>query len=176
MKRGLASIYALAPVDNILQKRKLCVEKVFGSPPVTSPAYPPRAARCVELWAVLCTTIITNATAITTAIGLASLLSALDSLLGLVLGLDDSVSDSLVVLLAAAPHHDAGNLDDADDAEEEVDGGEQVVLGLDDKTPAGPDEAGGGQGAVLLQGELLGRAGEVGDAGEDEGPLCEMER
>lgn len=101
----------------------------------------------------------------------APLLSALDSLLDLVLGL---LNHSLV-LLAAAPHHDAGDLDDSDDAEEEVDGGEQVVLGLDDEAPARPDEARSRQGAVLLQRELLGRATEVRDAGEDEGPLCELE-
>ena len=101
-----------------------------------------------------------------------ALLSALHSLLGLVLDLSDGISNALVLLLAVAPHHDAGDLDDADDAEEEVDGCEQVVLGLDDEAPAGPDEARGRQGAVLLQRELLGRAGEVGDTGEDEGPLC----
>lgn len=76
-----------------------------------------------------------------------------------------------LVLDAGAVHQDAGALDDTDEAEEEVDGGEEVVLGGDDEAPAGPDQAGGGQGAVLLEGELLGGAGEVGDAGEDEGPL-----
>lgn len=107
---------------------------------------------------------------------MAPLLSALDGLLGLVLGLADGVGDGLDVFLAAAPGQDAGDLDDADDAEEEVDGGEQVVLGLDDEAPARPDEAGGRQGAVLLQRELLGRAAEVGDAGEDEGPLVVGDR
>lgn len=97
-------------------------------------------------------------------------LSALDGLLGLVLDLADLVGEGLV-LLALAPQQDAGDLDDADDAEEEVDGGEQVVLGLDDEAPARPDDAGSGQGAVLLQRELLGRAAEVGYAGEDDGPL-----
>lgn len=120
--------------------------------------------------------IITTATtassfSLTNTADLAPLLSALDSLLDLLLGLNSGVSDSLVIVLAVAPHQDAGDLDDSDDAEEEVDGGEQVVLGLDDEAPAGPDETRGGQGAVLLQGELLGGAGEVGDTGEDKGPL-----
>lgn len=106
----------------------------------------------------------------------APLLSALDSLLNLLLGLADGLADGLDVLLAAAPEHDAGDLDDADDAEEEVDGSEQVVLGLDDEAPARPDEAGSRQGAVLLQRELLGRATEVGDAGEDEGPLVSLKK
>lgn len=135
-----------------------------------SPAQPPRATRYVEQRSIM--RIITTASSFssTNTAGFAPLLSALDSLLDLLLGLDSGVCDSLV-LLAVAPHQDAGDLDDSDDAEEEVDGGEQVVLGLDDEAPAGPDETGGGQGAVLLQGELLGRAGEVGDTGEDEGPL-----
>lgn len=94
-------------------------------------------------------------------------LRALHGVLDLVL---DLFGDGLVVL-ARLPEEDAGDLDDADDAEEEVDGGQQVVLGLDDEAPAGPDEAGGGQGTVLGEGEFLGGAGEVGDAGEDEGPL-----
>ena len=93
--------------------------------------------------------------------------SALDLVLDLVL---DLLHDALV-LQALAVHEDAGALDDADDAEEEVDGGEEVVLGGDDEAPARPDQAGGRQGAVLLQGEVLGGAGEVGHAGEDEGPL-----
>jgi hypothetical protein len=92
----------------------------------------------------------------------------------LTLGTGDLVLDLVqggLVLEAGAVHQDAGALDDADGAEEEVDGGEEVVLGGDDEAPAGPDQAGGGQGAVLLEGELLGGAGEVGDAGDDEGPL-----
>ena len=47
----------------------------------------------------------------------------------------------------------------------------QVVLRGDDHAPPRPDEAGGGQGQVLGDGELLDGAGEVGDAGNDEGPL-----
>lgn len=92
----------------------------------------------------------------------------------LALGTGDPVLDLVqggLVLEAGAVHEDADALDEADGAEEEVDGGEEVVLGGDDEAPAGPDQAGGGQGAVLLEGELLGGAGEVGDAGEDEGPL-----
>lgn len=178
----LASIYPLASIDGIFEK-VLHVRKVLRSPPVMSPAYPPRAAGYVERQAVFCTTVVIIITGVsscslsTATTDLAPLLSALDGLLDLVLGLADSLGDSLVVvLLAAAPHHDAGDLDDADDAEEEVDGGEQVVLGLDDEAPARPDEARGRQGAVLLQGELLGRATEVGDAGEDEGPLSNWKK
>lgn len=63
------------------------------------------------------------------------------------------------------------DLDDTHDTEEEVDGGEQHVLGLDNEAPTGPDEAGGGQGAVLGEREFLGGAGKVGDTGEDESPL-----
>lgn len=47
----------------------------------------------------------------------------------------------------------------------------QNVLGLDDHAPARPDGAGGREGGVLREGEGLGWAPEVGDAGEDEGPL-----
>lgn len=166
MNRDLASIYPLALIDKIVEKERLPVGEILRSPPVTSPAHPPRAAGHIEGRAVLRTIII-----FPTTIDMAPLLSALDSLLDLFLGLPDSLSDGSLVLLAVAPEHDAGDLDDADDAEEEVDGGEQVVLGLDDEAPARPDEAGGGQGAVLLQRELLGGATEVGDAGEDEGPL-----
>lgn len=86
-----------------------------------------------------------------------------------VLDLLDGALDAL--LLARIVDQDARDLDDADDAEEEVDCSQEVVLGLDDEAPAGPDEAGGGQGAVLGEGELLGGAAKVGDAGEDEGPL-----
>jgi hypothetical protein len=167
--RGLTSIYPLALIDDILENVPRL--RVLRSPPVTSPAQPLRASCYVEQRTVL--RILDNThSPFAITVATAPLLSALDSLLDAVLDLDDGVSDGLV-LLAAAPHHDAGDLDDADDTEEEVDGGEEVVLGLDDEAPAGPDEAGGRQGAVLLQGELLGGAGEVGDAGEDEGPLQE---
>lgn len=66
---------------------------------------------------------------------------------------------------------DARALRHADETEEEVDGGQEVVLGLDDEAPAGPDDAGGRQGGVLREGELLGGAGKVGDTGEDKSPL-----
>jgi len=42
---------------------------------------------------------------------------------------------------------------------------------LDDQAPSGPDQACAGQGHVLCEGELLRRAVEVRDAGEDETPL-----
>lgn len=47
----------------------------------------------------------------------------------------------------------------------------QVVLGLDDQTPSGPDDTRAGQRNVLSNGELLSRAREVGDASKDETPL-----
>jgi len=110
-----------------------------------------------------------------------SVLSLLvDGLLDLVLDLalelfgileGDPAAVGGVLVLGAAPHEDAGALGDADDAEEEVHGGEEVVLRGDDEAPPGPDEAGGGQSAVLSERELLGRAGKVGHAGQDEGPF-----
>lgn len=51
----------------------------------------------------------------------------------------------------------------------------QVVLGLDDQAPAGPDDTGGRQGGVLGEGKLLGGTGKVGDAGEDESPLYQSQ-
>lgn len=82
-------------------------------------------------------------------------------------------------------------MDDTDETEEEVDGSKakrqsvspgflhmmekgrriQVVLGLDDQAPPGPDQTSARQGKVLREGELFGRAGKVGDAGEHESPL-----
>ena len=50
-------------------------------------------------------------------------------------------------------------------------GNAQVVLGLDDQAPAGPDETGGSQGGVLGERELLGWARKVGDTCEDETPF-----
>jgi hypothetical protein len=49
--------------------------------------------------------------------------------------------------------------------------GIQVVLGLDDEAPAGPDNTGTGQGEVLSEGEVLDGTSEVGDTGEDKSPL-----
>jgi hypothetical protein len=49
--------------------------------------------------------------------------------------------------------------------------GLQVVLGGDDEAPPRPDQTGGREGTVLGEGQLLGRAREVGDAGQDERPL-----
>lgn len=100
-----------------------------------------------------------------------SSLRALDSLLGLLHLLLGLSHDALGPLVRGVVNDNARDLDDADDTKEEVDGGEQVVLGLDDEAPAGPNEARGRQRGVLRQRELLGRAGKVGDTGEDEGPL-----
>lgn len=66
---------------------------------------------------------------------------------------------------------DAGDLDGADEAEEEVYRCEHNVSRLDDQAPASPDQACAGQGDVLCEGELFSGAVEIGDAGEDECPL-----
>ena len=58
-----------------------------------------------------------------------------------------------------------------DDRTKEGKGDAQVVLGLDDQAPAGPDETSGSQGTVLGERELLGRARKVGDTCEDEAPF-----
>lgn len=97
---------------------------------------------------------------------------ALDLLLNLLDLVLNLVHDGRLVVLGRVVEEDARALRDADEAEEEVDGGQEVVLGLDDEAPAGPDEARGRQGAVLGEGEFLGGAGKVGDSGEDERPLC----
>lgn len=119
-------------------------------------------------------------------------LDLLDGLLGIDLDvLNGALEASLLVGLVLC---DSGDLDEADQSEEEVDSGEtgvcvscgwdrnrgtgaviQVVLGLDDEAPAGPDDAGAGQGEVLGEGELLGGTSKVGDAGEDESPLQGIE-
>jgi len=52
-------------------------------------------------------------------------------------------------------------------SDKQVDGEERVVLGDDDERVSGPDQAGGGQGDVLRQGQVLGRAGQITDTGTD---------
>jgi len=74
-------------------------------------------------------------------------------------------------LLAGVIHEDPGNLDDADEAEEEVYGCKHDVSRLDDQAPASPDQTRGCKSDVLCKGKLFGRAVEVGDACEDEAPL-----
>lgn len=76
-----------------------------------------------------------------------------------------------LALDATLPVQDTRDLHHTDAAEEEVDGGEQVVLWLDDETPAGPDGTGGGQGGILCEGELLRWAVEVGDTCDNKSPL-----
>lgn len=103
--------------------------------------------------------------------------------------------------LEAAPvQEDTRDLDETDASEEEVDGGEagepcqyvysasgrldggehqwreieghvQKVTRLDDEAPSGPDGAGAHERGVLGQGQLISWTSEVGDTGEDEGPL-----
>lgn len=96
-----------------------------------------------------------------------NLLNGADVLIGLLLG----GLEGRVVLLAGVVHEDAGGLGGADAEEEEVDGGEEQVTGLDDEAPASPDQTGGGQGGVLGEGEVLCGTSEVGGTGEDETPL-----
>jgi hypothetical protein len=95
------------------------------------------------------------------------LLNSADVLVGLLLG----GLESRVVLLAGVVEEDAGGLGGADAEEQEVDGGEEEVARLDDEAPASPDQAGGRQGGVLGEREVLCGTGEVGGAGEDETPL-----
>lgn len=68
-------------------------------------------------------------------------------------------------------HDDSAQLDGGSAAQEEVDRGQQVVLGLDDQTPSGPDEAGGKQSGVLGAGQSLDRSSKVRDTGNDQSPL-----
>lgn len=49
----------------------------------------------------------------------------------------------------------------------------QDVTGLDDQAPAGPDGTSAHQSSVLGERELLGGTVEVGDTGDDKGPLLE---
>lgn len=110
---------------------------------------------------------------------------SLDLLLDFLLDFLNGASDTL--LLRLLPEEDTGDLNDSDESEEEVYGGEaaqvsgcikgrygdvvQVVLGLDDQAPTGPDETGAGQGEVLGERELLGRTSEIGNTSEDKSPL-----
>jgi len=50
----------------------------------------------------------------------------------------------------------------------------QHVPGSNDHAPTGPDGAGSHEGTVLCEGELFGRALEVGYTGDDETPLCNV--
>lgn len=47
----------------------------------------------------------------------------------------------------------------------------QDVTWFDNQAPTSPDGTGGHQSRVLGQGKLLSRAVEVGDTGDDQGPL-----
>lgn len=101
---------------------------------------------------------------------------------------------------ATAVLNDTGDLDDTDDAKEEVDSSKpghpisqsidyynrrkelsieevdvQVVLGSDDHTPASPDSTGGHQSTVLGQGQLLGGTAKIGNTSNDESPLDRTE-
>lgn len=73
--------------------------------------------------------------------------------------------------MAIVVRDDAGDLDDADEAEEEVDSCEQDVFWLNDQAPASPDQAGSSEGDVLGKRELLGRTVKVSDACNDNCPL-----
>lgn len=65
--------------------------------------------------------------------------------------LDLLCNNSNSLLIGRITHEDSRDLDDADEAEEEVDGGEKVILGLDDQAPSGPDQARAGEGQVLCE-------------------------
>ena len=77
------------------------------------------------------------------------------SILDLVLGLGRGPLQRAVVA------GDAGQLGDADAGEEEVDGGQQQVLGPDDEAPPRPDHARRRQRRVLRHRELLRRPREI---------------
>lgn len=98
-----------------------------------------------------------------------SSLRRLDSILDLLNLLLNGRQDG--VLLRSLVHENSGDLDGADNAEEEVYGSQKVVLGRDDQAPAGPDEARCRQGGVLGQRQLLCWSEEVGYTGKDDGPL-----
>jgi hypothetical protein len=100
---------------------------------------------------------------------LGDLLDSLNVLLDILLQILSD--DGSTALLGGFVHGDTGELCDTDEGEEEVDGGQEHVLGLDDEAPAGPDDTRAGEGEVLGEGELLGGTGEVGDTGEDKTPL-----
>lgn len=112
-------------------------------------------------------------------------LDLIDGFLGVILDILNSFLDAT---LGDVVRNDSGDLGETNETEEEVGGGEtiggvrykmqqegqesvQVVLGLDDQAPSGPDETGAGQGKVLGEGELLDGSREVGDTGKDESPL-----
>jgi glutamine cyclotransferase len=54
-----------------------------------------------------------------------------------------------------------------------VAGSVQIVLGLDDQAPTGPDETSASQGKVLGKGQLFGGTGKVGNTGNNESPLTD---
>lgn len=93
----------------------------------------------------------------------------LDSLLGLLSRRLQILLQLLALLLrltlstgqAASPQHNPGNLGGAGEEEEEVDGSEEDVLGTDDEAPAGPDETGGHESGIGVEGELRSGAGKV---------------
>jgi len=64
-----------------------------------------------------------------------------------------------------------GDLDNADETEEEVDGCEQDVSRLDDQAPTSPDQAGTCESNILCEGELFSRTIKVSDACNNERPL-----
>lgn len=98
-----------------------------------------------------------------------SLLDILGSLLDVLLNIVGNVLGAF--FLVELVHGDSGNLGETDETEEEVDGSEEIVLGLNDQAPPGPDETGASEGKVLGSRELLDGTGEIGDTGEDKSPL-----
>lgn len=66
---------------------------------------------------------------------------------------------------------DSKDLVTSNGTEEEVDWGQEVVLGLDDETPAGPNDTGGQEGKLLSAGHGFDGALDVGDTSKHERPL-----
>lgn len=76
-----------------------------------------------------------------------------------------------MAFLAVVVGEDTGDLDNADETKEEVDGCEQDVSRLDNQAPTSPDQAGTCESSVLCEGELFGWTIKVSDACNDERPL-----
>jgi hypothetical protein len=56
--------------------------------------------------------------------------------------------------MALASLPDSGGLGGTNAEEQEVDGSQEHVAGLDDEAPASPDQTGAGQGRVLREREV----------------------
>lgn len=77
----------------------------------------------------------------------------------------------LCVVEAAPVHQHSRRLGGAGEEEEEVYGCKEDIPRADDEAPAGPDETGGHESGVGVEGELGGGAGKVRCAGNNEAPF-----